>query len=152
MTREDQVFVANVVVINSTQETVASIVINRLAGVAVELNTIAKIHKYRGLHDGHHFIPMAMEVHGALGHDMDRFIRECACLFHDKPSGGHLSLSFCIQFFRQHVNIAFQCALASTIERKIVLASDVCSRPPNTIRFHDLHVGDIRGAPNPKEN
>ncbi len=25
-----------------------------------------------------------------------------------------------------------------------MLASDVCSRPPITIRYHDLHVGDIR--------
>jgi hypothetical protein len=30
------------------------------------------------------------------------------------------------------------------IERKIVLASDVYFRPPITIRFHNLHVGDIR--------
>ncbi len=25
-----------------------------------------------------------------------------------------------------------------------MLASDACSRPPITIRCHDLHVGDIR--------
>ncbi len=25
-----------------------------------------------------------------------------------------------------------------------MLAGDVCSRPPITIRFHDLRVGDIR--------
>jgi len=37
---------------------------------------------------------MAMEVHGALGHDIDCFIGECACFFHDRRSGGHLSLSF----------------------------------------------------------
>jgi hypothetical protein len=39
---------------------------------------------------------MAMEVHNKLGHDMDHFIEECACLFHNKWSGGHLSLSFWI--------------------------------------------------------
>jgi hypothetical protein len=50
---------------------------------------------------------MAMEVHNAPGHDMDHFIRECACLFHERWSGGHLSLSFCIQFFRQRINIFF---------------------------------------------
>jgi hypothetical protein len=66
----------------------------------MELNAIAKIYKYKGLHEGHHFILMAMEVYGAHGRDMDHFIRECACLFHDKQLGGHLSLSFCIQFFR----------------------------------------------------
>jgi len=69
-------------------------------------NSIAKICMYRGLHEGHHFILMAMEVHGALGHDMDRLIKECADLFHDRRLRGHLSLSFWIQFFRQHVNIA----------------------------------------------
>jgi hypothetical protein len=30
------------------------------------------------------------------------------------------------------------------IERRIALASDGYSRPPITIRFHDLHVRDIR--------
>jgi hypothetical protein len=71
----------------------------------MELNTIAKIHNYKGLREGHHFIPMAMEVHGAPGRDMDCFIRECARLFHDKRLGDHLSLSFCIQFFKQCVSI-----------------------------------------------
>jgi len=50
----------------------------------------------------------------------------------------------CIQFFKQHVSIALQHALAFEIEKKIVLASDACSRPPNTIRSHNLHVDDIR--------
>jgi hypothetical protein len=27
-----------------------------------------------------------------------------------------------------------------------VLVGDVCSRPPIIIRFHDLHVSDIKGA------
>ncbi len=52
-------------------------------------------------------------------------------------------LFFCIQFFK-HVNIALQHALTSEIEKKIVLASDACSKPPNTIRSHDLHVDDIK--------
>jgi hypothetical protein len=39
-----------------------------------------------------------------------------------------------------------QSALASTIERKIMLVYDACSRPPITIRSHNLHVGDIRGV------
>ncbi len=55
-------------------------------------------------------------------------------------------MSFCIQFFKQHVNIVFHHVLAFVIEEKIVLASDVCSRPLITIRSHDLHVGDIRGV------
>jgi hypothetical protein len=61
-----------------------------------------------------------------------------------KQLGDHLSLSFCIQFFRQHVSIVFHCALAFLIERKIELASDACSKPPITIRSHDLHAGNIR--------
>jgi hypothetical protein len=89
---------------------------------------------------------MAMEVHNAPGHDMDHFIRECAHLFHDRRSKGHLSLSFCIQFFRQCVSIALQHALASIRDRKIRLAGDVCFRPFTTIKSHDLHVGDIREA------
>ncbi len=59
-----------------------------------------------------------MEVHNALGRDMDHFIRECACLFHDRRSKGQLSLSFCIQFFR--FSIALQHALTSPIERRLL--------------------------------
>jgi hypothetical protein len=55
-------------------------------------------------------------------------------------------LSFCIKFFKQCVNIAFQCALTYAIKRKIALASDVCFRPLIIIRFHNLHACDIRGA------
>ncbi len=73
-------------------------VIIRPTSAVTELSDITKIYKYKGFHERHHFIPMAMEVHGALEHDMDRFIKECARLFHDKRVGGHLSLSFCIQF------------------------------------------------------
>jgi hypothetical protein len=64
-----------VVVIDSTHEMVALSVINQPIGVVVELNTIAKIHKYKRFHEGHHFILMVMEVHGAPMHDMDHFIR-----------------------------------------------------------------------------
>jgi hypothetical protein len=71
-------------------------VISRLAGVVAKLSTITKIYKYKRLHKGHHFIPMAMEVHSAPRHDMDRFIEEYACLFHDRRLGGHLPFSFCI--------------------------------------------------------
>jgi hypothetical protein len=52
-------------VTNTTWETMVMIVISQPTSVDVELNAIAKIHKYRGLHEGHHFIPMAMEVHNA---------------------------------------------------------------------------------------
>jgi antirestriction protein len=107
MTRENQVFVADVVVINSMQEMVASNVINWPIGAIVELSAIDKIRKYRGFHEGHHFISMAMEVHDTPKCDIDHFIREYAYLFHDRQLGGHLSLSFYIQFFRKHVNITF---------------------------------------------
>jgi hypothetical protein len=75
---EDQVFVANVVVIDSTQETVTMSVINQPTNAAMKLNTITKIHNYRRLREEHHFIPMSMEVHDAFECEMDCFIKECA--------------------------------------------------------------------------
>ncbi len=59
-------------------------VISQLVDAIAKLNAIAKIYKYRRFHERHHFIPMAMEVHGTLGCDMDCFIRECARLFHNR--------------------------------------------------------------------
>jgi hypothetical protein len=73
-------------------------VINRLANAIAKLNAITKICKYRRLHEGHHLILMAMEVHGTPKPDMECFIKEGAHLFHSKQSRGHLSF-FCIQFF-----------------------------------------------------
>jgi hypothetical protein len=78
----------------------ASSVIIQLVGVITELNAIANICKHRGLHEEHHFILMAMEVHSAPRHDMDHFIGECARLFHDRRFGGHLSLSFLHSIFQ----------------------------------------------------
>ncbi len=49
-------------------------VITLLACAAMKFSAIIKIYKYRGLHEGHHFIMMAMEVHDAPRHDMDNFI------------------------------------------------------------------------------
>jgi hypothetical protein len=79
---------------------VASSAINWLVSAIVELNAIVKIRKYRELREKHHFIPMAMEVHGTPRCDMDRFIKECVHLFHNRWSGGHLSLFFFIQIFQ----------------------------------------------------
>jgi hypothetical protein len=59
-------------------------VISQPTSATTKFNAIAKIHIYRGLHEGHHFILMTMEVHGTLGHDIDHFIKECVCFFHDK--------------------------------------------------------------------
>jgi hypothetical protein len=88
MTQEDQVFIVDVMVTNPTREMVSSNVISQPIGAVVKLCTIAKIHKYRRLHhEGHHFIPMAMEVHGAPEHHMDCFIRQCAHLFHNRQLG-----------------------------------------------------------------
>ncbi len=60
---------------------VAMSVISQLAGPTPKLNTIARIYKYRKLHERHHFILLAMEVHGAPGNDMDRFIKEHVLIF-----------------------------------------------------------------------
>jgi hypothetical protein len=84
MTQEDQVFVADVVVIGLMREIVTLNLNIRPIGATAKLRTIAKIHKYRRFHEGHHFILMAMEVHRALEHDMNHFIKECECLFLDK--------------------------------------------------------------------
>jgi hypothetical protein len=96
MTREDQIFITNVVVINSPWKTLIINVINQPVSVNAKLKTIVKIRKYRWLCEGQHFISMVGEVHSAPRHDMDCFIKECAHLFHNKQSRGHLSLSFCI--------------------------------------------------------
>jgi hypothetical protein len=100
MIHRDQVFIADVVVTNPMWEMVASNVISQLIGVIAELNAIVNIHKYKGFHEGHHFILMAMEVHDAHVCDMDCFIKERAHLFRNRRSKGHLSLFFCIQFFK----------------------------------------------------
>jgi hypothetical protein len=60
----------NVVVTNLMQKTVTVNVISQPIGAMVELNATAKICKYRGFHEGHHFISMAMEVHDTPRHDM----------------------------------------------------------------------------------
>jgi hypothetical protein len=80
-------------------------VINRPTSVVAKFNTIIKICKYRGFHEGHHFISMTMEMHYAPRHDMDRSIRKCALPFYDRQLRDHLSLSFCNQFFKQCVSI-----------------------------------------------
>jgi len=60
--------------------------------------------------------------------------------------GRSFILVFLHSIFKQCVNIVIQHALTSIIERKIVLTSDVCSRPPITIKSHNLHASDIRKA------
>ncbi len=56
-------------------------VINRPIGAAMEFNAIVKICKYKRLHERHHFILMAMEVHSALGHNMDCYNKEVWSFF-----------------------------------------------------------------------
>jgi hypothetical protein len=90
MTHEDQVLIAEMAVTSLTWETMVMNVISRPINAAMELNTIAKFHKYRGFHEGHRFIPLAMEVHGTLGCDMDCFIQKCVHLFYNRQSRIHL--------------------------------------------------------------
>ncbi len=121
-------------------------VIIRLAGVVTNFNTIAKIRKYKKFHEEHHFIPMAMEVHNALERDMDHFIRECAHFFMIDDQHVIYPYLFAFKFSRQHVSTALQDVLTFVIEKKIELVSDACFRPPITIKSHDLHACDVRGA------
>jgi len=78
-----------VVVINLTPEVMVTNVIDQPIGVIAKLNAIAKICKYRRLHERCHFILMAMKVHDAPRCDMDHFIRESAFLFHDRLLRDH---------------------------------------------------------------
>ncbi len=73
-------------------------VISQPTSAVVELNAIIKIYKYKRFHERHYFIPMAMKVHDTLEYDMDCFIRECARLFHNRKSKGHLSFFFAFNF------------------------------------------------------
>jgi hypothetical protein len=98
MTSKNQVFVANVVVIVMTQKVVALSVISWPTSATAKFNAIVKIHNYKGLHEGHHFIPLAMEAFDTLKCDMDRFIKECACLFHNKQLKGYLLYLFAFNF------------------------------------------------------
>jgi hypothetical protein len=66
MIREDHVFVTIMVVIDAIQKTMALSVIS-VINVVAKLSAIVKIHKYERSHEEHHFILMAMEVHGKLG-------------------------------------------------------------------------------------
>ncbi len=59
-----------------TWEIMVTNVINQPLGAVVKVSAIVKICKYRRFDEGHHFIPMAMEVHNAFGHDMTCFIRK----------------------------------------------------------------------------
>jgi hypothetical protein len=76
-----------VVVTDLMWETMVSSFNSQLVGAIVELSTIVKIRKYKRFHERHHFIPMAMDVHGTPWRNMDHFIRECACLFQSRRSG-----------------------------------------------------------------
>jgi hypothetical protein len=96
MTHEDQVFIVNVVIIDLTQETMITSVISWPTSASAKLNAIIKIRKSRRLHEKHHCILMAMGVHDAPRCDMDHFIREYACFFHDRQSRYHLVLSIYI--------------------------------------------------------
>jgi hypothetical protein len=72
--------------------------INWPIGATAKLNAIANIRKYKMFQKRHHFIPMVMEVHDTPERDMDRFIKECAHLFHDRQSKDHLSFFFAFNF------------------------------------------------------
>jgi hypothetical protein len=73
-------------------------VTNQATSVITKFNVIVKICKYKRIHKGHHFIPMAMEVHNTSQWDMDHFIGECAHLFHDRQSKVHFFCFFAFNF------------------------------------------------------
>jgi hypothetical protein len=87
---------------------------------------------------------MAMEVYDTLDVIWIVSLGSVFVFFHDRQLWCHLFNFFCIQFFKQRVSITLERALAFTIERKIALVGDVCSRPPITIKSHDFHSDNIR--------
>jgi len=107
MTQKDQVFIVDVVIINPMRKTMISSVINQPTNVVAKLNVITNIRKYKGLHEGHHFISMAMELHNAFRCDMNHFIKECARLFHDRQLKNHLSLFFAFNFLNNMLILLF---------------------------------------------
>jgi hypothetical protein len=65
--QKDQVFIVDVVVIDLMWETMFLNAIHQPTVTIAKLIAIAKIHKYKTFHEGHHFILMGMVVHGILG-------------------------------------------------------------------------------------
>ncbi len=59
----------------------ATNVISQLTNLIAKFCAIVKIYKYKGFHEGHHFILIAMDVYDALGRNMDHFIIECVHFF-----------------------------------------------------------------------
>jgi hypothetical protein len=123
---------------------VATNVISQLASAFAKLNAITKICKYKGVNEGHPFILMAMEVHNTPKCDMDRFIRELFVIFTINNQNLIYLYLFAFNFSSNVLILLFNVLLASTINRKIALAGNVCSRPPITIKSHHLHAGDIK--------
>jgi hypothetical protein len=99
MIHENHVFVTNVVVIDSTWETMAMNVINRLANATVEFSTIAKIHKYKGFHKGHHLILMSWRCMVHMGMIWIVSLRR-VFVFSMIDDWEVIYLSSCIQFFQ----------------------------------------------------
>jgi hypothetical protein len=64
MTQKNKIFIVNVMIIDLMWETMISNVISQTR-VIVKLSAIIKIRKYRRFHERHHFILIAMKVHGA---------------------------------------------------------------------------------------
>jgi hypothetical protein len=65
-------------VIDPTWEIKTSSVIGRPT-VQLRFNATVKIRKYKEFHEGHHFIPMAMEVHGTPGCNILHSIFQAMC-------------------------------------------------------------------------
>ncbi len=91
----------------------------------------------------YHFILMAMEVHNMFRHDMDCFIRECVHLFHDKQSRGYLSLSLLHLIFQAMCQYCFSACFNLCYRKKDCIGGRYFSKPPMTIRSHDLYESNI---------
>jgi hypothetical protein len=85
-------------------------------------------------------------MHTALGHDMNRFIKKCVRIFSMIDNREIIYPYLFALNFLGGVIIVLQHALTFAMEKKIVLVGNACSRPPITIKPHNLHADDIKGV------
>ncbi|KAG6549930.1 hypothetical protein Mapa_008441 [Marchantia paleacea] len=82
----------------------------------------------------HLFVPLALELYGAMDTDFDMFVRECARGYHTRLHGVSLSLAYCSAYFSQHISIALQRALVDALHRRTITLGDA---PSDALLFVD---------------
>jgi len=101
--------------------------------VVAELNVISKIRKYRMLHEGHHFILMAMEVHDALGMIWIILSRNVLALFmtNDRKVNYFCLFAFIFKVFLR-CQYCFLACFSFYYREEDCFGGDACFRHPIT--------------------